>query len=81
VWLAVAGINRFAKFDTNGKLLYHWGVFGAEPGQGDNPHQFDVDNAGNLYVADANNNRIQKFVPKKNADKSHLIGQEVKLKK
>lgn len=81
VWLAVAGLNRFAKFDQNGKLLYHWGAFGAEPGLMDNPHQYDVDNAGNLYVADANNNRIQKFTPKKNADKARLVGQEVMLKK
>lgn len=81
VWLAVAGVNRFAKFDQSGKLHYHWGEFGSEPGLMDNPHQFDVDRAGNLYVADANNNRIQKYVPKKGADKARLIAQEVKLKK
>ncbi len=81
VWVAAAGYNRFAKYDTNGKLLTYWGIFGDEPGLMDNPHQYDVDNAGNLYVADANNNRVQKFVPKKNADKTRLMGQEVKLKK
>lgn len=81
IWMAIAGYNRFAKFDQNGKLLYHFGELGAEPGLLDNPHQFDVDSAGNLYVADANNNRIQKFVPRKNADPSRLIGQEVKLKR
>lgn len=81
IWVAAAGYNRFAKFDTNGKLLYYWGIFGAEPGLMDNPHQYDVDNAGNLYVADANNNRVQKFTPKAGADKAKLMGQEVKLKK
>lgn len=81
VWVAAAGYNRFAKFDTDGKLLYHWGLMGSEPGLFDNPHQYDVDRDGNLYVADANNNRIQKFVPKKNADKAKLIGQEVRPKK
>jgi peptidylamidoglycolate lyase len=81
IWVAAAGYNRFAKFDQNGKLLYHWGTLGSEPGQTDNPHQYDVDKAGNLYVADANNNRIVKFTPKKTADKTRLIGQEVLLKK
>jgi len=81
LWVAVAGLNRFAKFDRNGKLLDYWGALGAEPGLMDNPHQFDVDRDGNLYVADANNGRIQKFTPKKNADKARLIGQEIKLKK
>jgi hypothetical protein len=33
-------------------------------GVSDNAHQIDVDNEGNFYVADANNNRVQKFVPK-----------------
>lgn len=81
IWVAAAGYNRFAKFDLNGKLLYHWGLFGAEPGLMDNPHQYDVDRDGNLYVADANNNRVQKFTPKKGADKAHLVAQEVLLKK
>jgi len=81
IWVAAAGYNRFAKFDTNGRLLYHWGIFGSEPGLMDNPHQYDVDRDGNLYVADANNNRVQKFVPKKGADKTKLMSQEVVLKK
>ena len=81
VWLAAAGYNRFAKFDTNGKLLYHWGMLGAEPGQIDNPHQWMVDQAGNLYVADSNNDRVQKFVPRKTADQSHVMAQELVLKK
>ncbi len=81
IWMAIAGYNRFAKFDQNGKLLYHFGEMGADAGLMDNPHQFDVDKAGNLYVADANNNRIQKFTPRKDADKSKLIGPEILLKK
>ena len=81
VWVAAAGYNRFGKFDRNGKLLYHWGMFGAEPGLMDNPHQFCVDQAGNLYVADANNDRVQKFAPKPDADKSDLMGQEFTFKK
>ena len=81
IWVAAAGYNRFAKFDTKGQLLYHWGMLGAEPGQIDNPHQWGVDQAGNFYVADSNNDRVQKFVPKKNADKAHMMDQELVLKK
>ena len=81
IWMAIAGYNRFAKFDQNGQLLYHVGATGAAPGLIDNPHQFAVDRDGNIYVADANNNRIQKFAPRKGADKARLIGQAVKLKK
>jgi DNA-binding beta-propeller fold protein YncE len=40
----------------------------------DNPHKFSVDTSGNLYVADYANNRVQKFTPKANADRSRLIG-------
>ena len=81
IWLTAAGYNRVAKFDTNGKLLYHWGMFGSEPGQIDNPHQWDVDQAGNFYVADSNNDRVQKFVPRKTADQSHVMPLPIVLKK
>ncbi len=80
LWASAAGYNRFAKYDLSGRLLYHWGLFGAEPGLMDNPHQWCVDQAGNLYVADANNDRVQKFVPKAAADPSRLIRGELMLK-
>jgi DNA-binding beta-propeller fold protein YncE len=81
VWVAATRYGRFAGYDLNGKLLYQWGTLGDDPGVTDNAHQFDVDNAGNVYVADANNNRVQKFVPEKGADKAHLIGRELVVKK
>jgi peptidylamidoglycolate lyase len=81
VWVSATRYGRFAGYDLNGKLLYQWGTLGDDPGVTDNAHQFDVDNAGNVYVADANNNRVQKFVPKKGADKAHLIGRELVVKK
>lgn len=79
VWASAAGYNRFAKYDRTGRLLYHWGLFGAEPGLMDNPHQWCVDGDGTLYVADANNDRVQKFVPKAGADPAHLIRPELVL--
>jgi peptidylamidoglycolate lyase len=80
LWLAAAaGYNRFAKFDLNGKLMTYWGMTGSAPGLMDNPHQFATDDAGNLFIADAWNNRLQKFVPKPGADKSRLMAPEFKL--
>ena len=81
VCVAATRYGRFACYDVNGKLLSQWGAVGDEPGVSDNAHQIDVDNEGNFYVADANNNRVQKFVPKKNANKAQLIGKELVLKK
>lgn len=82
LWLAAAaGYNRIAKFDLNGKLLTYWGTTGDAPGAMDNPHAFALDQNGALYIADAWNNRLQKFVPKPGADKARLIAKEFRFKK
>src|SRR5207247_10772410 len=39
---------------------------GGGKGQFDNPHGIAVDSAGNIFVADTGNGRIQKFSPKGN---------------
>jgi DNA-binding beta-propeller fold protein YncE len=78
---AAAGYNRMAKFDLNGKLLTYWGMTGSAPGLFDNPHQFAVDAQGNLYIADAWNNRLQKFTPKPDADRSRLMTPEFVFQK
>ena len=41
--------------------LTQWGSLGSGNGQFNYPDGVAVDGTGNLYVADANNNRIQKF--------------------
>ncbi len=76
LWMSDANYNRMAKFDLDGHLQTYWGVTGRAPGETDNLHNWDVDAAGNLYIADGGNNRIQKFVPKKDADPKRLIGQQ-----
>ncbi len=81
VWVSSAAFGRVAKFDANGTLLTYWGTFGEAPGSTSNLHTFDVDTSGNYYVADPPNNRIQKYVPSANADKSRLIGNEFKFQK
>jgi len=59
--------NRIRKFDVthlDGNIP-HWirdiGSRGSAPGQFKFPQAIDTDEQGNLYVADADNHRIQKF--------------------
>lgn len=76
LWMSDAAYERVAKFDLNGTLLTYWGVIGPNPGEFDNLHDFAVDSEGNLFVVDGNNNRVQKLVPKKDADINRMIGEE-----
>ena len=79
LWMGDGGTQRVLKYDLKGNFLYGWGQPGGQPGQFWGPHQMTVDQEGNLYVAEVQNGRIQKFRPKKNADRSKVIGQEVRL--
>ncbi len=45
----------------DGTPLTKWGSLGSEKGQFYSPMQVAIDKVGNAYVADADNNRIQKF--------------------
>jgi DNA-binding beta-propeller fold protein YncE len=51
--------NRIAKFDKNGDYLKTFGQTGSGPAQFKGVHGIVSDAQGNLYVADAGNNRIQ----------------------
>ena len=73
VWMSDPTLNRLVQFNLSGLRLTHWGVAGSFPGAFSNPHHFDVDEDGNLYVADYTNYRVQKFVPKPDADPRRLI--------
>lgn len=81
LWVADGGVNKMLKFDLNGKLLYSWGTFGTRPGELWGTHRFSVDNEGNLYTAEVWGGRAQKFMPKKGADPSKLIGLFLGFKK
>jgi sugar lactone lactonase YvrE len=57
-------INRVQKFaPIIGSYAYadQWGVTGTESGKFREPHDVAVDAAGNVYVSERANNRIQKF--------------------
>jgi DNA-binding beta-propeller fold protein YncE len=46
---------------SDGKLLARWGRQGSDPGQFQGPTGIALDSAGNFYVVDSGNARIQKF--------------------
>ena len=56
--------NRVTVLDRNGKALQHWGEPGAGPGQFAMPHAVCVDSHGDVYVAEINGRRLQKFTAK-----------------
>jgi hypothetical protein len=55
------GNSRIVKYDKNGKFLVQAGTKGSGPGQLNLPHSLAVDAAGNAYVADRSNKRIEIF--------------------
>lgn len=65
------GNSRVVKFSADGSFLFEWGLNGPDSdlnrgnqeGEFDIPHGIDLDMNGNVYVADRENNRIQKFDP------------------
>src|SRR5829696_3106765 len=57
LWVALAATPAQASFD----VLTKWGGPGSGEGQFHRPEQVATDAAGNVYVADADNDRIQKF--------------------
>ncbi len=53
--------NTIVKIGPDGKELGRWGSSGVGPGQFIRPRGIALDGQGNLYVADSENNRIQKL--------------------
>jgi peptidylamidoglycolate lyase len=55
------GNSRIVKFSSTGKYLFEWGKKGDKEKEFNIPHGIDLDENGNVYVADRENNRIQVF--------------------
>jgi len=56
--------HKIIQLDDTGKIINIWGEKGEKPGQFQAPHMLAVDVAGNLYVAEVDGKRLQKFVRK-----------------
>lgn len=78
IWAVDGALNRVVKWDLDGNFQYAWGVGGTALGQFDGPHSLSVDQEGNLYTAEVFNGRIQKFVPKPNADPAKIARMEAR---
>jgi tripartite motif-containing protein 71 len=66
IYVADSGNNRIQKFNydpASDTYTYaaQWGVSGSGAGQFSSPAGVAVDSAGNLFVADTGNNRIQRY--------------------
>lgn len=76
-WVLDANANRLLKFDLNGKRLTSFGTPGTFPGGMATPHDLSVDSEGSLYISNGFNHTVDKYVPKKNVDRSRLVGQRI----
>ena len=55
------GNSRVVKYDKNGKFIKSMGSRGREHGQLNLPHTIAADAAGNVYVGDRSNSRVEVF--------------------
>jgi streptogramin lyase len=74
VWVSDNMDTEIVKFDTSGRRLYSWNATGTAPGGFGELHELAVDSHGILYTADNVLGRLQKLVPKADANPAHLIG-------
>ena len=63
VYVVESGENGVLRFNADGALRGSWGSHGDGPGQFKSPTGVAVDAAGNVYVADPLNGRVEAFSP------------------
>ena len=59
--MCVTGNDRVQVFQPDGTPLLMWGGPGTAPGEFNHPSGAVLDAAGNVYVLDKDNARVQKF--------------------
>ncbi len=83
VWVTSGRLNRILKYSLQGELQYYWGAYGGTMGGFEGglsrPHQIDVDQEGNVYVASWDGGWMDKFVPRPGADPNRLVGRPLVL--
>jgi hypothetical protein len=63
IFVCEAVSNMIYKYDTGGNLMTSWGGPGSTPSLFNRPSDIDVDMDGWVFVADADNHRVQVFAP------------------
>jgi DNA-binding beta-propeller fold protein YncE len=69
--------HKMLKYDLEGHLIYSWGTIGDFPGTLWGVHGMSTDQEGNLYVAEVDSGRFQKFKPRPGANPATLIGKPI----
>ena len=64
LWVADGGTHQVLRLDGTGKVVQSWGKKGSALGEFDAPHMLAADAAGNLYIAEILNKRLQKLARK-----------------
>lgn len=64
VFVADGRANRVVRLNKSGKVQQSWGKKGKKAGQFDMPHMLSFDAEGNLFVAEVNGQRLQKYEKK-----------------
>ena len=78
VWTFDRAMQKMLKYDQEGHLLYAWGSMGMGAGYLWGVHGMHVDQEGNLYVAEVDSGRVQKFRPRPGANPAFLVAKPVK---
>jgi DNA-binding beta-propeller fold protein YncE len=83
VWVVSATLNRLIQYNKDGQLQSYFGAYGGTrggfPGGLARPHQVDVDQEGNVYVASWDGGWLTKYTPRPGADASKLVGRGLVL--
>ena len=69
--------HKLVKYDLDGRLIYSWGTIGDFPGTIWGVHGMATDQEGNLYLAEVDSGRFQKFVPRQGANPATLVGKPI----
>ena len=77
VWTFDRSTHKMVKYEQEGHLLYAWGTLGMFPGALWGVHGMHVDQEGNLYVAEVDSGRVQKFRPRSGANPDYLVARPV----
>lgn len=65
IFVADALAHKIVQLDATGEIVNVWGGPGTEPGQFQAPHMLATNSEGDLFVAEVDGMRLQKFVRRK----------------